>query len=267
MAALRAGSTLTLFLLLTFILIPVQALANALHLPLRKSLPHRYHQLVAKIFGIKITVLGEVVRDEGVLLVVSHSSWLDIVIFSAVMPVSFVAKSEVAGWAFFGLLAKLQNTVFVARERRSATGEARDKIRERLLAGDALILFPEGTSNDGNRVKPFKSALMGAAESELADGHHVRVQPVSTAYIGLYGLPMGRENRPFFAWYGDMDLVPHLWEALKTGPMDVVVEFHAPLSLDSMDRKQLASAAEAIVRKGQARALAGIPPKPAHSHA
>lgn len=263
MQALRAGSILFSFLLLTFILIPVQALANVLHLPLRKSLPHRYHQLVARIFGIRITVLGQPVTAEGVLMVASHSSWLDIVIFSAVGRVSFVAKSEVAGWAFFGLLAKLQNTVFVARERRSATGVARDKIRARLLAGDALMLFPEGTSNDGNRIKPFKSALMGAAEAELEAGRHVKVQPVSTAYVRLYGMPMGRENRPLFAWYGDMDLVPHLWEALKTGPLDVVVEFHPPLSLDSMDRKQLAQTAEAMVRAGQVRALAGNPPKPA----
>ena len=264
MQSLRAATLLTLFLLLTFILIPVQALANALQLPLRKTLPNRYHRQVARIFGIKITVLGEPVHNEGVLLVASHSSWLDIIIFSAVMPVSFVAKSEVAGWAFFGLLAKLQNTVFVTRERRSATGVARDKIRARLLAGDALILFPEGTSNDGNRVQPFKSALMGAAEAELSAGHHVRVQPVSTAYVRLYGMPMGREDRPFFAWYGDMELVSHFWEALKTGPFDVVVQFHTPMSLDTMDRKQLAAAAEAIVRAGQAQALAGNPVKPAH---
>jgi 1-acyl-sn-glycerol-3-phosphate acyltransferase len=68
---------------------------------------------------------------------------------------------------------------------------------------------------------------------------------------------MGRENRPFFAWYGDMELVPHLWEALKAGPLDVVVEFHPPLSLDMMDRKELAKAAESLVRTGQMRALAG----------
>ncbi len=62
-------------------------------------------------------------------------------------------------------------------------------------------------------------------------------------------MPMGRENRPLFAWYGDMELVPHLWEALKAGPIDVVVEFHPPMSVDTAGgRKALAAAAEAIVR-------------------
>ena len=86
----------------------------------------------------------------------------------------------------------------------------------------------------------------------------VRVQPVSTAYVGLHGLPMGRENRPLFAWYGDMELVPHLWEALKTGPIDVIVEFHQPMDVDHVGgRKALAARAEAVIRRGQARALAG----------
>jgi 1-acyl-sn-glycerol-3-phosphate acyltransferase len=89
------------------------------------------------------------------------------------------------------------------------------------------------------------------------------VQPVSIAYVGLHGIPMGRENRPLFAWYGDMELVPHLWEALKTGPIDVTVEFHAPLTIDEAGgRKPLAAKCEAAVRAGLIRALAG-PPIPA----
>jgi 1-acyl-sn-glycerol-3-phosphate acyltransferase len=120
-----------------------------------------------------------------------------------------------------------------------------------------LLLFPEGTSHNGNTVLPFKSALLGAAEAVLANGQHVKVQPVSTAFVGLHGLPMGRETRPLFAWYGDMEMMPHLWEALMAGPLDVVVQFHPPFSLDLMDRKTLAKKAQEVVRAGQAEALAG----------
>ncbi len=197
-------------------------------------------------------------------MVANHTSYFDILVLSAASPVSFVAKSEVASWPFFGLMAKLQGSVFVERERRSQAANARDAIRRRLEEGDALVLFPEGTSNDGNQVLPFKSALMGAAELEIETGdngaaRHVPVQPVSVAYVGLYGIPMGREYRPLFAWYGDMDLVPHLWEAVKTGPIDVVVEFHPPLTVDAAGgRKMLAAKAEYLIRSGQARALAGM---------
>lgn len=256
MQSLRAGAVLAVFLIATVILIPLQWLFLKLMLPARRSFPHAYHKFVARLFGIHIRVLGEPVTDQGVLLLANHTGWMDIVIFSAVMPLSFVAKSEVNSWPFFGTLARLQRTVFVARERRSQTAQTRDELQARLVAGDALVLFAEGTSSDGNRVLPFKSALLGAAETQI-QGRHVLVQPVSTAYTGIHGIPMGRENRPLFAWYGDMELVPHLWEALRAGPLDVVMEFHPPLSLDAMDRKQLAKEAEMTVRAGQMRALAG----------
>src|SRR5208282_2325710 len=97
----------------------------------------------------------------------------------------------------------------VARQILNAATQ-RDAICERLVAGDALILFPEGTSGDGNRPLPFKTALFGAAEKR-GNVRPVVVQPVSLAYTRLDGIPIGRSFRPFFSWYGAMGLVPHLW--------------------------------------------------------
>jgi 1-acyl-sn-glycerol-3-phosphate acyltransferase len=257
MSRLRATAVLIAFLAVTLPAMPLQWLFVKFKSPAARSFPNRYHRLVAAIFGIHIRIIGKPVTGEGVLLVGNHTSWADIIIFSAVTPLSFVAKAEVARWPLFGSLARLQRSVFVERERRSATGDVRDTIRERLLAGDALLLFPEGTSSDGNNVLPFKSALLGAAEARLASGAHVKVQPVSAAFTGLHGMPMGRENRPLFAWYGDMEMVSHLWEALQAGPLDVVVQFHEPLSLDVMNRKALAASARQTVQTGLAQALAG----------
>jgi lyso-ornithine lipid O-acyltransferase len=228
-----------------------------------KTLPRSYDRFLTRLFGMRIRVIGTPVQGEGVLMVANHTSYLDILALGGVANVSFIAKSEVQGWFFFGLMAKLHETVFVERAKRAKVGQARDQLRERLLAGDALVLFPEGTSNDGNRVLPFKSALMGAVEAQLgtgADGkpRYVSVQPVSIAYVGFQGMPMGRENRPLFAWYGDMDLIPHLWEGVTSGPIDLVIEFHPPMTVDSVGgRKVLAARAEAMIRDGQARALAG----------
>jgi 1-acyl-sn-glycerol-3-phosphate acyltransferase len=244
--------------------IPWQGSALRFQLPRRKTFPHRFHRFLCRLFGIRVTVIGAPANGRGLLIVANHTSYFDILVLSSLAPVSFVARSDVEDWPLFGTLAKLQETVFVERTRRSKTGEVKDRIRERLLAGDTLVLFPEGTSSDGNCVLPFKSALMGAVEAEIGadpEGHtrHVPVQPVSVSYVGLHGLPMGRENRPLFAWYGDMELVPHLWEALKAGPIDVVVEFHPAMTVDSAGgRKALAQAAERIIREGQTRALAGI---------
>jgi lyso-ornithine lipid O-acyltransferase len=263
MQSLRAVYILAVFLLTSLFVIPWQAVALRFRIMGYRRMPYRYQRFLARLFDIRITVIGTPIQDRGVLMVSNHTSYLDILVLGGTVECSFVAKSEVADWPFFGTFAKLQRTVFVERERRSKTGQSLDLIRARLLAGDALILFPEGTSNDGNRVLPFKSALMGAAESELgidAQGRvlHVPVQPVSVSYVGLHGIPMGREFRPFFAWYGDMELVPHLWESLTTGSVDVVVEFHPPMTVDQVGgRKALAARAEAMVRAGQVRALSG----------
>ena len=258
MATLRAAGITVAFLLVTLLLIPVQWLGVKLHAGWRRSLPHLYHRFVCWLMGARITVLGTPLKG-GVLLTANHTGWIDIPILSAVAPVSFVAKQEVNGWPFFGTLARLQRTVFVRRERAKAL-EDRDNIRRRLSDGDTLVLFPEGTSGDGNRVLPFKSSLLSAAELALDEGaaRHVPVQPVSVTYVGLHGVPMGRENRPLIAWYGDMDLVSHLWEALGAGPVDVVVELHPPMTIDEAGgRKELAAAAEAAVRGGVVRALSG----------
>jgi lyso-ornithine lipid O-acyltransferase len=264
MPVLRAFVVGVTFFVLTLISAPIQYLSIRFKWKLQKSYPHRYHRLLCRMFGIRVTVLGKPVTDRGVLMVANHAGYFDILIMSATAPVSFVAKGDVRGWPLFGLMAHLQRSVFVERKRRSQTGDARDELRRRLRDGDALVLFAEGTSTDGNRVIAFKSALMGSAETEIgkdAAGNpvYVPVQPVSISYVGLQGMPMGRENRPLIAWYGEMDLMTHLWEALKAGPFEVVVEFHPPLAADAAHgRKEIAALAEAVVRRGHMRALNGL---------
>jgi 1-acyl-sn-glycerol-3-phosphate acyltransferase len=262
MDRIRAAAILAILAPITLFLIPAQWIAMKLRLPLRKRIPVFYHRLIARVAGIRVTVAGTP-TEGGVLLTPNHSGWLDIITLSSIRPVSFIAKHEIASWPLFGTLARLQEAIFVRRGEKSRVAGDRDIMRERLLAGDALVVFPEGTSTDGNRVRKFKSALFGAAELPLGEDeqHHVthpRVQPVSIAYTRLYGIPMGHENRPFFAWYGDMDLAPHIWQAFKRGPIDVIVEFHPPLTVDQCgDRKALAAAAEEAVRRGLSRGLHG----------
>jgi len=227
--------------LLTLVLIPVQLVAVALGLRLRERLPRFYHSLCTRLLGFRVVVRGRRLRERPVLFVCNHVSYLDIMVLGSVINGCFVAKSEVAGWPGFGLLAKLQRTVFVER-RRSAVQRHGDAIADRLTSGDNLILFAEGTSSDGTRVLPFKSGLLSAAEQRVGDSP-VKVQPVSIAYTKLNGMPLGRSLRPFLAWFGDMELVPHLWEVVALGWVTVIVEFHPPTSLEeSGTRKALAAA-------------------------
>jgi 1-acyl-sn-glycerol-3-phosphate acyltransferase len=253
----RVGATarLALFAGFTLPLMPVQWLLLKTGSRQARTFPHWYHRRVLRILRIRLTTVGEPVRDKPCLVAANHVSWLDIPVLSAAAPVSFVAKREVARWPFFGILAYLQRSVFVDRDRRHSTGKSRDEMRERLTERDMIVLFPEGTSSDGVHVRPFRSAFFGAAEDV-----DVVVQPVSVAYRAAWGLPMNGRYRPSYAWYGDMDMAPHLWGAVTAGPLDVTVIFHPPLTAaEAGGRKGLAAAAERAVKRGLAAALTGSP--------
>src|SRR6266545_2955552 len=187
-------------------------------------------------------------------------------VITAAMPAVFVAKREIAGWPLLGLLAKLQRSVFVDRSRRHRTQQVNAEIAQRLAAGDPVVLFGEGTASDGNRVLPFRSALIGAARDALAEAEHtgrVWIQPLSLAYTGMLGLPLGRNERPRVAWYGGMSMAPHLLGIARRGAIDVNVTWGEPVAFDeTSDRKQIARALEAAVRRRTILTLRGGPAAP-----
>jgi 1-acyl-sn-glycerol-3-phosphate acyltransferase len=245
-----------LYLALTLGLVPAQLLMNALRLPMSQRLPMIYHRLCCRALGIRLEVFGRRSRTRPTLFVGNHSSYLDIAVYGALVPGSFVAKTEVAEWPFFGWLAKAQRSVFIDRQARTSRQQA-GELQKRLDAGDSMILFPEGTSDDGNRVLPFKSSLFAVAEM-TAHGEPIAVQPVSLAYTRLDGMPIGRHLRPFFAWYGDMDLLPHARDLVSLGHLTVTVVFHEPVTIAGFaSRKDLARHCFEAVRRGQIDALSG----------
>lgn len=241
------------------VLLPFQLIGILLNNRLQRIVPNLFHRAACAVIGIRITQIGERTRESPALILSNHASWLDIIVLGAIAPVVFVAKSEVANWPLFGQLAKLQRTVFVERERRHKTGDAARAMSERLLGGDAVVLFPEGTSSDGIRILPFRSALIGAVHHAIGDSTHhdrVTVQPVSLAYVRFGGVPVGRALREKVAWYGDVDLVPHLLGVFASGAVDVTVSWGAPVSYGmDANRKEIARDAENAVRRMTARAL------------
>jgi 1-acyl-sn-glycerol-3-phosphate acyltransferase len=255
-SALLASGRLILYAALTVALMPVQALAIVANPSLAVRIPHAYHRLCRRIFGMHVAVTGRFSDAHPTLFVSNHVSYLDIMVLGSLIGGSFVAKAEIASWPLFGWLARLQRTVFVDRQRASTAIQG-ELIRKRLSAGDNLILFPEGTSSDGNRTLRFKSALLGGADLTV-DGRPLAVQPVSVVYARLDGIPIGRAFRPFFAWYGDMMLATHMWRMAGLGTTTVAVHFHPPLTVaECGSRKALTHAAQAAVAGGVAALLSG----------
>jgi lyso-ornithine lipid O-acyltransferase len=258
---LRIAAVTAAVTTITVVLIPLQWLAIRLGLPARRAIPVAYHRAICTLLGLRVQTMGSPAAVRPLLIVSNHISWLDIPVITAVAPVIFVAKREVGTWPVFGLLARLQRSVFVDRNRRHKTGEVNAEIARRLTEGDPVVLFAEGTSSDGNRVLPFRSALIGAAGEVLADGRDARpvvIQPLSIAYTRVQGVPMGRQHRPVAAWYGDLDLLPHLRRVMAGTALDVVVTWGEPMAFDlATDRKTVARSLEATVRRLTTAALRG----------
>jgi lyso-ornithine lipid O-acyltransferase len=259
-AAIRIALVTAAFVVLSLALIPVQYLFIRTGWPAQRKLPVFFHRIVCRLLGLKLHVHGNVASDRPLLLVANHTSWLDIMVLSAVAEVSFIAKSEVRKWPIFGTFAVLQRSVFIERERRGKTGEQASEIARRLNEGDVMVLFAEGTTGDGNRVLPFKTSLFGAAQMAVVESKvgSVTVQPVAVAYTRAHGLPLGRYHRPIASWPGHVKLVPHLKGVLKEGAFDVDVRFGAPVPFaEGGDRKALARSMEAEVRRMLSEALHG----------
>jgi 1-acyl-sn-glycerol-3-phosphate acyltransferase len=264
-ASLRAAAVLAGFMAFTVLLMPIQAALLRLGSRYARTFPHWYHKRVCRLLGIRLHIEGAVVRESPVLIVANHTSWLDIPVLSAVAPLSFVAKKEVGTWPFVRSLARLQRTVFVDRTRRQSVGGTADEMLARLAAGDALVLFAEGTSSDGNRVLPFKTSLFAAAKPartgmSQSEPSAAVVQTLALVYTHVHGVPLARGDRPLIGWYGDMEMGSHAWTLLKAGPIDVRIVIGPPVPLDTFtDRKQLAAHAESEVRQSVVRLLRSNP--------
>lgn len=187
----------------------------------------RYHsKRVLRIFDTKIQSFGTVPKSG--LLVSNHLSYVDILVISSITPAMFVAKREVRSWPLFGMFARMAGTVFVDRERRTRVGQTTDEIQAALDSGALVVLFPEGTSSNGETVLPFRSSLLEPATRQTHGLFASLIQ---------YQLDDGNVGEEICYW-GDMTLVPHLFNLLSKRTIRASVRFKQ-LHESSTDRKEL----------------------------
>jgi 1-acyl-sn-glycerol-3-phosphate acyltransferase len=241
---LRLVAVMPLLILSTLAIMPFQALGLWFDLKYRRSLPRYFHRVACFCLNVRVRVHGKPQKARPLLLAVNHASWIDILVLGSVADVVFVAKSEVRDWPVFGFLAKLQKTIFVEREQKRDAGNQVSEIASRMADGEIVVLFPEGTTSDGNRMLDVKSSLFGAASTsaDQVPGESVFVQPVAIAYTGVNRMPMGRYHRFLAAWPGSIGLVPHLIGLIKANGIDVDVSFgDAERFTKGDNRKRLAA--------------------------
>lgn len=240
-------------ILLTIILLPIQSIIRLFNFSASYTIPMFYHRIILKLLSIKIKIVGTPSADAS-LIVSNHASWIDIFIISSIIHTSFVAKNDVSTWPFVSYLAKLQKTIFIDRNSPKKLTETSDIIKNRLLNHENVTIFPEGTSTDGNKILPFKSSIFIICEKIRRS--EIKIQPISIAYKKYNGLTMGRTQRQLIAWYGDMNLLSHLYGIIKAGNFDIEVTFHNKIDIsENKTRKDIAKECETLVRQGFQKSL------------
>ena len=249
-----AGFKFFLFAALIVVVVPPQILIMLFTKgPISRILPMLWMRWVCMVFGIRVCKQGTPYRDGQVISMCNHLSYLDIPVVGSVIPDSFVSKSDVAKWKLFGFLAGLRQTAYVIRGSVDPI-VASQGVEKRLAEGDNLIIYPEGTSTDGQEVLEFKRGVFARAID--AQIENLKIQPVTLSVTNVDGHPNEtQDDRDLYAWHNGMDddfeLQHHLWKFAQSKGADIKLIFHEPIAVkDYNDRKILAKDTHKAVSMG-----------------
>lgn len=206
----------------------------------RQAAVQAWSQRMLRILGIPLQVEGQPPLHGPVLLVANHMSWLDILVIHAARHCRFVSKSDVRHWPLIGKLATGGGTLYIERDKRRDAMRVVHHMRESLLAGDIVAVFPEGTTGDGRELLPFHANLIQAAVSADAP-----VQPVALRFIDR---ATGQDSEgPLYL--GDDTLVASLWRTLAGSPFVAQVRYGEPQKAAGRDRRQWANDLQGAVER------------------
>ncbi len=195
---------------------------NALLKYYTNSVSKRSRSALSKL-NFEIEVKGfnsELMAKDNYLLVSNHMSYLDILVISSVVPAVFVTSVDLKESGFLGTLAELGGSIFVERRNRSQIERDLESMTQTLKDGFNIMIYPEGTSSNGEKVLPFKKSLLMSAVNSGKN-----IMPVCIKYREINGKAFSAENRDHVCWYGDMNFIPHFMQLLKTEKVKVELEF------------------------------------------
>jgi 1-acyl-sn-glycerol-3-phosphate acyltransferase len=261
MAYLRAIAFVLAMTGAFIIFVPIQWLARRRRCRVRHAIQIGFCRTMCAIIGIEVREVGRLSGESPRFVVANHVSWTDIIALASLYPLVFLAKSEVSSWPVLGFLARLQGTVFVERGNRRAIPLVNAALAERLLAGEDVAVFAEGTSSDGASLLKFNASHF-AMLSELATKNEPCATPTLAPAAIVYTERAAQGDRRLdVGWYGDMTFLPHLWMLMKRGGAKCHILWGETVELDLGDRKALAAATERRVRELLATGVGGERPK------
>jgi lyso-ornithine lipid O-acyltransferase len=243
----RLAAFLSLWAFFFALVALVHVWVSALRLPNRWKIISRLSRsftfLVRTILNIKVTVVGEEgqLENGGYVMICNHVSYVDGIILGSMFPIVFVSKREVKHWPIIGPWKTLCGTIFINRQRKDLVASLVKEMRRKLRQETNILLFPEGTSTNGERILPFQTAPLAAPLRNRSI-----IVPISLAYKSIEDEPVTVANRDLLYWYGDMEFVPHFWKLLSLRSIEVIVTIQPKIECfrykdNSAGRKKLAA--------------------------
>ncbi|MDD5058446.1 MAG: lysophospholipid acyltransferase family protein [Sideroxydans sp.] len=204
-------------------------------LSVRRRILQNWSRGLLDIFNVRIAINYHDVRRG--LIVTNHISWLDVFVLNSVVPMRFVAKSEVQRWPLIGWLCARAQTLFIERGKARSAARINMQMVELLQRGECLAVFPEGTTTDGKHLAHFHSSLLQPAIDADA-----LIHPIAIRYQDAHGA-----HSSAAAYIGEMSFGESLWNILCTPQLHVRLVATAPLEAGATDRRSLTKLAQAQI--------------------
>jgi 1-acyl-sn-glycerol-3-phosphate acyltransferase len=194
----------------------------------------RWCRWIVRAAGVRVRITGATVPTGGLLLVANHISWMDIPLLAAVRPARMLAKSDIRDWPVAGPVAA-RGALFIDRDRLRALPGTVARIADALREGQAVGVFPEGSTWCGRAQGNFRRAVFQAALDADAP-----VQPVHLRYRMTEG---SASTAP--AFIGDDSLLASVWRVVLTRGLVAEVDVQPLIPPGTHpDRRSLAHAAQ-----------------------
>jgi len=246
MRLLKLAAFLSLWTVFFFLVAIVHVWVSILGLPNRwkiiSRLNRNYTLLVRLILNIKVTVTGDEgpLERGGYVIIANHVSYVDGIVLGSIFPIIFVSKREVKNWPIIGQWNVLCGTIFINRQRKVQVASLIKEMTRKLRQEANILLFPEGTSTNGEKILPFQTVPLAAPLRNRSI-----IVPVTVTYTTIDDQPVTAANRDLVYWYGDMEFVTHFWKLLAVRGVEVLVAIQPKIecfrySDNSAGRKKLA---------------------------
>ncbi|QZA77914.1 1-acyl-sn-glycerol-3-phosphate acyltransferase [Deefgea tanakiae] len=199
-----------------------------------------WSQQLARKLGLRVHVFGAAtpLHPANCILIANHISWFDIFAINSITVARFVARADVQHWPVIGMLCKGAGTVFIDREKVRDAQRVNTSISTALNNQECIAFFPEGTTSNGQEIRPFKASLIQSAFETNAT-----IQPIYLRYTNGQG-----EYSTDAAYIDDMSITDSLWLIATSRQLNIEIHFLEQLTPEGHDRRTLNKEVEAMIR-------------------